>query len=261
MPAEPDSHDAAVREQFAIQAATFTDEGFAARGLDWIVAQLAPAAGEQVLDVCAGAGHLGRALAPHVAHVSAIDLTPEMLAQGHRLAVAAGLRNIVFLAGNATALPWIGGQFDLVVCRIALHQVGDPAAVVREMARVTRPGGRIGITDIIADADPGVAAEANRLERLRDPSHGATRTVPEIHGMLTAAGATVTATVTRDNPLDFEDWMERTQTPAATRAALREVVRRELDGGAPTGLRPHRGPGGTIRLTHTWATVTAAHSG
>ena len=213
----PDSHDDAVREQFRIQAATFTDEGFAARGLDWIVAQLAPAPDEQVLDVAAGAGHLGRALAPHVAHVSAIDLTPEMLGQGQRLAEAAGLRNIVFLAGDATALPWIDGQFGLVVCRIALHQVGDPAAVVREMVRVTRPGGRTGITDITADADPQVAAEANRLERLRDPSHGRTLTVPEIHGLLAAAGATVATTATRDNPLDFEDWMERTQTPAGTR--------------------------------------------
>jgi len=255
----PDSHDDAVREQFRVQAATFTDEGFAARGLDWIVAQLAPAAGQQVLDVAAGAGHLGRALAPHVAHVSAIDLTPEMLEQGQRLAAAAGLRNIAFLAGDATALPWIDGQFDLVVCRIALHQVGDPAAVVREMVRVTRPGGRTGVTDLTADADPAVAAEANRLERLRDPSHGRTLTVPEIHGMLAAAGAQVTGTATRDNPLDFEDWMERTQTPAATREQIRERIGRELDGGDRTGLRPHRGPDGTIQLTHTWATITGTH--
>ena len=253
----PGSHDDAVREQFRIQAATFTDEGFAASGLDWIVAQLAPEPGEQVLDVAAGAGHLGRALAPHVAHVSAIDLTPEMLWQGQRLAEAAGLRNIAFLAGDATALPWIDGQFGLVVCRIALHQVGDPAAVVREMARVTRPGGRVGITDIIADADPAVAAEANRLERRRDPSHGRTLTVPEIHGLLAAAGAQVTATTARDNPLDFEDWMERTQTPAAIREEIRERIARELDGGPPTGLRPHRGPDGAVRLTHTWATIMA----
>jgi ubiquinone/menaquinone biosynthesis C-methylase UbiE len=131
----PDSHDDAVREQFRLQAATFAEQGFATRNLDWIVGQLAPAAGEQVLDVAAGAGHLGRALAPYVAHVSALDLTPEMLEQGQRLADAEGLRNVVFLLGNATALPWIDRQFDLVACRIALHQVADPAAVVREMAR------------------------------------------------------------------------------------------------------------------------------
>ena len=46
----PGSHDDAVREQFRIQAATFDDQGFATANLDWIVARLAPAAGEQVLD-------------------------------------------------------------------------------------------------------------------------------------------------------------------------------------------------------------------
>jgi SAM-dependent methyltransferase len=252
-----DDHDDAVREQFRVQAATFTDHGFAVSALDWIVEQLAPSAAEQVLDVAAGAAHLGRALAPHVAHVSALDLTPEMLEQGQRLADQDGLRNIAFQLGNATALPWIDRQFDLVACRIALHQVADPAAVVREMARVTRADGRIGITDMIADEDPAIAAETNRLERLRDPSHGRTLTVAEIHGLLADARAEVTATTRRDNTLDLEDWMERTQTPAATRAAIRERMARELDGGEPTGLRPRRAPDGTVSFSHVWATVTA----
>lgn len=251
------SHDDAVREQFRLQAATFSDHGFAVRGLDWIVGQLAPSAAEQVLDVAAGAAHLGRALAPHVAHVSALDLTPEMLEQGQRLAGQDGLRNIAFQLGNATALPWIDRQFDLVACRLALHQVADPAAVVREMVRVTRQDGRTGVADIVADDDPAVAAQANRLERLRDPSHGRTLTVAEIHVMLADAGAVVTSTARQDNALDLEDWMERTQTPAGTRAAIRERVAGELDGGEPTGLRPRRAADGTVTLAHVWATITA----
>jgi SAM-dependent methyltransferase len=246
-----------VREQFRIQASTFGNQGFAVRALEWIVSELAPSAGEQVLDVAAGAAHLGRALARHVAHVSALDLTPEMLEQGQRLAEADGVRNVAFLLGNATALPWIDRQFDLVVCRLALHQVADPAAVVREMVRVTRPDGRIGVIDITADEEPAVAVETNRLERLRDPSHGRTLTVAEIHGLLTAAGAVVASTARRDNPLDLEDWMERTQTPAATRDEIRERMRSELDGGEPTGLRPRRDAGGSVSLTHVWATITA----
>jgi hypothetical protein len=54
------SHDDAIREQFAVQAPTFTDQGFAVRGLDWITGLLAPAPGALVLDVAAGAAHLGR---------------------------------------------------------------------------------------------------------------------------------------------------------------------------------------------------------
>jgi SAM-dependent methyltransferase len=217
------AHDDLVREQFRAQAVTFTDEGFAARGLEWIVAQLAPANSELVLDVAAGAAHLGRALARHVAHVSALDLTPEMLRQGQRLAAAQGLPNMAFLVGDATALPWAGQQFDLVVCRLALHQVADPAPVVREMLRVTRSTGRIGITDMIADDDPVVAAETNR-----------------------------------DHPLDLEDWMSRTGTPGPARGAIRQRLDRELTGGQPTGLRPYRRFDGAISFNHQWVTVTAA---
>jgi SAM-dependent methyltransferase len=50
-------------------------------------------------------------------------------------------------------------QFDLVVCRLTLHQVGDPAAVVREMVRVTKDGGRIAVIDMIADPTPGSCDE------------------------------------------------------------------------------------------------------
>jgi SAM-dependent methyltransferase len=251
------AHDDLLREQFHAQAATFTDEGFATRGLEWIVEQLAPANGELVLDVAAGAAHLGRALAPHAAHVSALDLTPEMLRQGQRLAAAQGLRNIAFLVGNATALPCTEHQFDLVVCRLALHQVADPASVVREMLRVTRPTGRIGITDMIADDDPVIAAETNRLERLRDPSHNRTLTVAEIRGLLTDNGASITATARRDHALDLEDWMSRSGTPSPARSAIRERLDQELAGGQRTGLRPYRRADGTISFNHEWLTLTA----
>lgn len=249
------AHNDRVREQFRLQAATFTDTGFATSGLEWIVDQLAPRAGEQALDVACGAGHLGRALAPHVGHVNAVDLTPEMLAQGDRLARAAGLDNIAFARGDASTLAWLDGQFDLVVCRLTLHQVADPAAVVREMVRVTRSSGRIGITDILLDA-PHLAPENTRLERLRDPSHHRTLTNEEIHQMLTEAGARVIATTTRDNPLNLEDWMARSQTPEHDRAEIRRRLDDELAGGLPTGLHPAY-TGEAYTLTHTWGTILA----
>lgn len=245
-------HNDAVRAQFRLQASTFTDTGFAAAGLDWIVADLAPTGGEVVLDVAAGAGHLGRALAPHVRHVSALDLTPEMLEQGRRL--AADLPNIAFLRGDAVSLPWCDAQFDLVVCRLTLHQVADPAAVVGEMVRVSR--GRVAIIDLTAPEDPVVAEATNRLERLRDPSHGATLTVARVHGLLTAAGASVVSTTSHDNPVDVEDWLERTATPPDARVEIRARFADELAGGAPTGLRPTTN--GTF--THVWTMTVATAS-
>jgi ubiquinone/menaquinone biosynthesis C-methylase UbiE len=246
------AHNARVREQFRLQAATFTDTGFATSGLDWIVEQLAPRPGEQVLDVACGAGHLGRALA---AHVSAVDLTPEMLQQGDRLARAGGVGNIAFAHGDATALAWLDGQFDLVACRITLHQVADPAAVVGEMVRVTRAGGRIAVTDIVLD-DPATAEENTRLERLRDPSHNQTLTRDQIHRLLADAGATVVSSTTRDNPLDLEDWMARSATPDHDRAEIRRRLDDEIAGGPATGLHPAR-TGAVRTISHVWATVVA----
>ncbi|MFE6685678.1 class I SAM-dependent methyltransferase [Streptomyces sp. NPDC057743] len=250
------THDDTVREQFRIQATTFTDEGFAARGLDWILERLAPAADEQVLDVAAGAAHLGRALAPRVHHVSALDLTWEMLQQGQRLALAADLRNITFTLGNAAELPYLDGQFDLVVCRLALHQVADPAAMVREMVRVTRPGGRIGLIDMIADEDPALAEETNRLECLRDPSHHRTLPLTELHALLDAAGAVVVSTAIRDHALDLADWLARSKTSEPVGARIRARLEAELAGGPPTGLRPARHDDGSLTFTHPWAAVT-----
>jgi SAM-dependent methyltransferase len=251
-----ETHDDAIREQFALQAPSWDGRRFATDGLDWVVAELAPRPGDTVLDVAAGAAHLGRALAPRARYVAALDLTPEMLAQGQRLAAADGVANIGFQLGNATALPWLERQFDLVACRFAVHQVADPAAVVREMARVSR--GRVAIVDMLADDDPAVAAQANRLEKLRDPSHGATLTLAGIGALLTAAGATVTSTAARDRPLEVTDWLARTQTPPATRAEISGLLDAELSGGAPTGLRPFRDPAGTVFLTHVLGIVTAS---
>jgi ubiquinone/menaquinone biosynthesis C-methylase UbiE len=128
-----------------------------------------------------------------------------MLEQARRLSDASQLRNILLLRGDATHLPWVDQQFDLVVCRLALHQVSDPAAVVSEMVRVTRPGGRVAVTDMVSDPTPGIADEINRLERLRDPSHGRTQSEAEVVPVVEASGAMIERSSVQDQPLDLED--------------------------------------------------------
>ena len=73
---------------------------------------------------------------------------------------------------------------------------------------------------------------------------------------LTAAGATPRSTVTMDNPLDLEDWMQRSQTPAPVREEIRLRLDEEVAGGEPTGLRPAR-DGEHRTLRHRWGTVVA----
>jgi ubiquinone/menaquinone biosynthesis C-methylase UbiE len=136
--------------------------------------------------------HIWAALSHRVCPTFTVwNLVPEMLQQAKRLADANHLHNLALVQGNATDLPWIDAQFDLVVCRLTLHQVGDPAAVVREMVRVTKDGGRIAVIDMIADPTPRIAEETNRLERLRDPSNGRTLTAAEITHLIEDAGAVI----------------------------------------------------------------------
>lgn len=180
-----------------------------------------------------------------------------MLHQGQRLAAADGLRNLTFTLGDVSDLPYIDDQFDLAVCRLALHQVADPAAMVKEMVRVTRPGGRVVLTDMITDDDPALAQETNRLERLRDPSHNRTLPIAEIRALVEEAGAAVESASLRDHGLETEDWMARSQTPDAVKAQIRARFEEELAGGPATGLLPTHGSDGALRFTHIWATVTA----
>jgi ubiquinone/menaquinone biosynthesis C-methylase UbiE len=170
-----------------------------------------------------------------------LDLVPEILQQAKRLAAAHHLHNLSLLQGDATDLPWIDAQFDLVVCRLTLNQVGDPAAVVRENVRVTKDGGRIAVIDMIADPTPRIAEETNRLLRLRDPSHGRTLTAAEITHLIEDAGAVIESDSVQDQPLDLEDWMARTETPAATRDEIRQRLDEEMQGGSPDGIAPNPG--------------------
>ena len=118
-----------------------------------------------MLDVAAGTGHVARRLAPSVRAVVALDATRAMLEQGR----AQGVPNVIFVQGDAASMPFLDGSFDMVVSRFAVHHFEDPAVQVAEMRRCLRPGGRLAIADLVAD--PAAAAEQNRLEALRDPSH------------------------------------------------------------------------------------------
>jgi ubiquinone/menaquinone biosynthesis C-methylase UbiE len=135
---------------------------------------LAPLAGtERALDSGCGAGALAFALAPFVGRVVGVDLSADLVAAGRELAPA----NCELIVGDATALPFEYGSFDIVGCMRVLHHARRPELIVSELARVTRPGGRILLIDQLGFVDPVVSAETDRFEQARDPSH--TRLLPD----------------------------------------------------------------------------------
>lgn len=247
-------HDV-VRREFGRQAVHFGEQGLTLSNpdyLQWIIEQLDLQSHLEVLDVAAGTGHLTRAIAPYVRRVVALDLTPEMLAQGAREARLQGLTNVTFEQGEAETLPYPEAVFDLVVTRFSLHHFADPSGPVREMVRVCRPGGRVAVIDLVSPADPTVAALYNHLERMRDPSHTRALTRDELHQHLQVAGLTPIHTAVRDVEVNLERWMEMTHTAAEARRTIREALLQELDGRRTTGMRPYRHDQ-EVKFLQTWS--------
>jgi demethylmenaquinone methyltransferase/2-methoxy-6-polyprenyl-1,4-benzoquinol methylase len=94
--------------------------------------------GDRVLDVAAGTGAVSVALANLGAQVTAVDLSPEMLAQARRRGLVGDV-----IVGDAADLKFADAAFDAVTMSFGLRNVADVPAVLRELRRVTRPGGRL----------------------------------------------------------------------------------------------------------------------
>ena len=171
--------------------------------LERLVELAQPTATEHVLDVATGTAHTALAFAPHVAHVIATDITPEMMAQGEMLRAEAGLENLEFRMADAHDLPFEDAAFDIVTCRRAAHHFVDVAKAMREMTRVLKPGGRLVIDDRSVPEDNFADATLNRLDWLHDHSHVRQYRSSEWRSMMQEAGCKIEAieTYTKHRPL------------------------------------------------------------
>src|SRR5262245_2525412 len=131
---------------------------------------LDPRPGERILDVGGGSGlatlEIARRVSPGGKAV-ALDTSPPLLDYAKAAAAGAGLADVTeFQVGDGRAIPFENGSFDRAFCHWVLVHVTPPEAIVREMRRVVRPGGRVVCVELDREAPilfPGTPELTRRI--------------------------------------------------------------------------------------------------
>jgi len=188
-----------------------------------LVEFVAPREGERVLDAACGPGIVTGALAASGMRAVGVDLTAEMLAE------ARASQNGSFVRGDGARLPFADGAFDVVVTRNALHHIVEPVAVMRELVRVVRRGGRLIVEDMRAPDEAKRRAYHEEIERLRDASHTRTLTEAELHALGARLGLTEPRSLRAQFEIDFEEWIERAYPVEKDRRKARSMMEAAVD--------------------------------
>lgn len=129
-------------------------------GADEFVARLDLRPGMRVLDVACGTGNLAIPAAKAGADVTGIDIAPNLIEQAQKRAAAEGL-NAVFEVGDAEALPYADGSFDIVMTMFGAMFAPRPDVTAAELIRVCRGGGLIAMANWTPEAFTGQMFKTN----------------------------------------------------------------------------------------------------
>lgn len=190
------SHHDNVEKQFGSQASAYLSSAVHASGRDLVRLgeRLAAFPQAHVLDLGCGAGHASFTAAQQVAHVTAYDLSSQMLDVVAGAAKAKGLDNIDTQQGYAESLPFDDESFEVVISRYSAHHWHDVGQALREVKRVLKPGGTFIIMDVMSPGHPVRNIWLQTVEALRDTSHVQNYASGEWLSLITEAGLIARAT-------------------------------------------------------------------
>jgi len=170
------------------------------------------AAGKTVLDVATGGGHVARRLREAGCNVVTCDSSP-------------GMQPDVIC--RAEDLPFADSSFEVVACRVAAHHFDDPAAAVRELARVS--------SQLVLVADNLFLGETGEeADRLRDPTHVRNYSEDEWRALFREVGLEVEVFEREEKRLELEPWLERAGCVGAEAERVKELLADRIDDGRVT---------------------------
>lgn len=239
-----------VREQFNRQAEAYEKLAIVTdrKLLDQMVSLSGVRSGDRVIEFACGPGFVAMAFAEKGAIVTGVDVSERFLEHAQARAKRRHLSNVSFLAGNVEALDIAPDSFELAVCRFAFHHFGNPIKVLSEMKRMTRPGGRMLILDMIASENRAWADYHNRVERQCDPSHVRAIAASEFERMFAESGLFILHKTRRETSYGLEEWMAHGGPSAESRAAIIALMEASIDHDC-SGLKVRR-ENGEIRFSH-----------
>jgi SAM-dependent methyltransferase len=251
------AHDREILDQFTRQANPFADkyEHSKSSAIEQLVRAACVDASCRVLDVACGPGLLAQPLAHVAREVIGCDFTPAMLARAER---DRRVDNLRYERADARALPYPDASFERVVTRFSFHHFDDKRAVMRELVRVCKPGGRVLVSDAVPA--PHQRDAYDELETLRDPSHTSACTLDELVALFRERGLEPDVELYQ-LPMELEAQLAASFPRPGDDAKIRAILRRDADDGVDrTSMNAHWRDGALHFAYPCAIVVSAVHS-
>jgi SAM-dependent methyltransferase len=180
--------------------------------------------GESVAEIGAGTGNFLSLFANRGARLVAVDLTAGMLREARKR-----IDGVEMVVADGAQLPLKTGSIDVVTSAQALHHILRPVPFLKEMRRVASQDGRILIVDHVAPESYEEATIMNELERVRDPSHAASRPPSAFRIMARTSGLEIIDEQIVSDRSRLSEWMWPDEFPLERIDAVRRFIDRHGD--------------------------------